>query len=305
VTSPVTGNGAAAGTFAANDARILDRGYRRYDGERRGEGASVRSLVVHSVQRGFGLRRTVWAKILPILSVGVAYVPAIVFIGVVALFGKSRITTADLPTYGQYYSFIVSAIVVFVAFVAPELLCTDRRTGMLGIYLASPLTRDFYLLAKALAIGAVLATVCLGPPLLMLVAFVLQGAGPSGFGDLLLTFGRILLAGACITVFFTAVSFAVSSFTDRRAIASAAVILLVLLSAAITSALVVDAGRVHELYLLNVFLVPFDLATRIHGERSQAIPEVATGSVWAAWAAWTLVAAAVARFRYQRLEVVR
>ena len=118
------------------EARILDRGYRRYEGERRGVGASVRSLVIHSVQRAFGLRRTVWAKILPALAVAIAYVPAIVFVGLVALFGTRRITTTDSPTYGQYYGYIVSAIIVFVAFVAPEVLCTDRRTGMLGIYLA-------------------------------------------------------------------------------------------------------------------------------------------------------------------------
>ena len=67
--------------------------------------------------------------------------------------------TTDLPTYGEYYGFIVSAIIVFVAFVAPEVLCTDRRTGMLGLYLASPLTRDTYLLAKAIAVAVVLATV--------------------------------------------------------------------------------------------------------------------------------------------------
>ena len=41
------------------------------------------------------------------------------------------------------------AVLVFVAFVAPEVLCPDRRTGMLGLYLASPLTRDTYLVGKA------------------------------------------------------------------------------------------------------------------------------------------------------------
>lgn len=287
------------------EARILDRGYRRYDGERLGTDASIRSLVVHSMQRGLGLRRTLWAKLLPLLAVAIAYIPAIVFVGVIALFGNRRFTTADIPTYGDYYRFIVSAIVVFVAFVAPEVLCTDRRTGMLGIYLASPLTRDTYLMSKAVAIAAVLATVCIGPPLLMLVVFVLQGNGPSGFGDLLLTFGRILLAGACITAFFTAVSIAVSSFTDRKAFASAAVILLVLLSGAITGALVRGADASPLLLLLNVFLLPFELATRIHGEPSFRMREVSTGAVWGAWAVWTSAGALLARTRYQLLQVVR
>ena len=299
-----------AAPFDRGDARILDRGYRRYDGERRGVGASIRSLVVHSVQRAFGLRRTVWAKILPALSVAIAYIPAIVFVGLVALFGNNQsnsvqLQNSDLPTYGQYYGFIVSAIVVFVAFVAPEVLCTDRRTGMLGIYLSSPLTRDTYLLSKAIAIAGVLATACLGPPLVLLIAFVLQGNGPSGFGDLLLVFGRILVAGVCVTAFFTSLSIGVASFTNRKAIASASVILLVLLSQALTGALVEGAGVDESLYLFNVFLVPFDLARRIHGERSEAIPQVVTAAVWAAWAAWTVAGALFARMRYQRLEVVK
>ena len=66
---------------------------------------------------------------------------------------------------------------------APEVLCPDRRTGMLGLYLASPLTRDTYLLAKAAAVAGAARLVTLGPPLLLLVAFILQGLGPDGPGD--------------------------------------------------------------------------------------------------------------------------
>ena len=150
-----------------------------------------------------------------------------------------------------------------------------------------------------------LATVCLGPPLVMLIAFVLQSHGPSGFGDLMLTLGRILLAGVCITVFFTSLSIAVASFTNRKAIASASVILLVLTTGAVTNALVNGAGANQSLFLFNVFLVPFDLARRIHGERSQVLPDVATAAVWGSWAIWTIAGALIARMRYQHLEVVK
>ena len=86
------------------------------------------------------------SKILPVLAALLAYVPAIVFVGLAALLPRTTFLENDLlPTYAEYYGFITSAIVVFVAFVAPEVLCTDRRTGMLGLYLASPLTRYTYL----------------------------------------------------------------------------------------------------------------------------------------------------------------
>ena len=51
---------------------------------------------------------------------------------------------------------------------------------MLGLYLASPLTRDSYLSSKAAAVMAVLGLVTLGPPLFMLLARTIAGTGPDG-----------------------------------------------------------------------------------------------------------------------------
>ena len=135
-----------------------------------------------------------WAATLA--TIGIAYVPAIVFVGVVALVPSDELEANFLPSYGEYYGFIIAAIMIFVALVAPEVLCTDRRTGMLGVYLSSPLDRDSYLAAKAAAIVGVLSLVCLGPPLLMLIANVLQSTGPDGVGDIALTFARVLVAGS-------------------------------------------------------------------------------------------------------------
>ena len=88
---------------------------------------------------------------------------------------------------------------MFSAFVAPELLCTDRRTGMLGLYLASPLTRNTYLAARRRSrCCRLLALVTLGPPLLMLVAFTVIGQGPDGPVALLTLLGQMVLGGMAV-----------------------------------------------------------------------------------------------------------
>ena len=250
-----------------SDARILDRGYRRYDGERRGTRGAVSSLSRQSALRALGLRRTFWAKVFPLLSAVIAYLPATVFVGIAALFPDQLLDPdAVIPTYGDYYGFITAAIIVFVALVGPEVLCPDRRDGMLGLYLASPLTRDTYLLAKALAVVPVIAIVTVGPPLLLLVGRTFADAGPDSIADFL-------------------------------------GILLLLVSSVATNVLV-ELGGDERLLLLNLFLLPFELVQRIYGEMG-AEPGLTTVELVAANLAWTVGASLLVRERYRRLQVTR
>ncbi len=294
----------APDTFSSGDAQILDRGYRKYDGPRTGVAGAVRAVVVHSAQRALGMRRSIWAKVLPVATIGFAYLPAIVFVGVLALFPRADTASILLPTYGDYYAFIISAIMVFVALVAPEVLCTDRRTGMLGVYLAAPLDRDSYLFAKALSIAGVLAIVCLGPPLLMLIANVLQSTGPEGIGEILDTTWRVLVTGAVETLLFTGITMGLTSLTDRKAIASASIILLFLVSISITGTLDV-AGLPDGVYVFAPTILGLDLAPRIHGEATLAMPGVPSITVWLGWAGWTFGGFALARNRLRHLPVTR
>lgn len=288
-----------------SDARILDQGYRPYDGERRGPSGAVRSLAWHSTLRALGLRRTFWAKLLPIASVLIAYLPAAVFVGLAALVPERfREDTQLIPDYADYYGFISAAIILFVAAVGPEVLCPDRRSGVLGLYLASPLTRDTYLVAKVLAVLPVLAMVTLGPPLLLLIGLTLTDAGPEGVGGFLLVLLRVVASGIAVAAAYTAISLAAASLTERRAVASGGIILFLLTISTATSALVEDAGADVRLYLLNLFLVPFELAARIYGDVGEE-PRLTTASLVAANLAWVLAAGALARWRYQRLRVTR
>jgi ABC-2 type transport system permease protein len=289
------------------DARILERGYRRYTGHREGQAHAVRSVIAHTLRRILGLRRPARAKVLPFLAILFAYLPATVFVGIVALFGRfgGRAQAREIiPEYCDYYGFIISAIILFVAFVAPEALCPDRRGRVLSLYLASPLTRFTYLVAKAAAVAIVLAFVTVGPPLLLLLGLMLQSSGPDGPLEVVKVVIRILEAGLFLAALYTCLSMAVASLTDRRAVAAAATLFVIIGSAVITETLVEGLGASSSLLAGNLSGGPLELVRRIYGSTS-FFREIDTWVLALGMAAWTIATGAIAVARYQRLQVTR
>ena len=67
------------------DARIVERGFARYDGERSGVAGAIRSVAWQSIRATLGLGRLARHKMFPLLAVAIAYVPAIVFVGAAVL----------------------------------------------------------------------------------------------------------------------------------------------------------------------------------------------------------------------------
>ena len=147
-----------------------------------------------------------------------------------------------LPTYGEYLGYVSLLVALLVAFVAPEILCTDRRTGMVGLYLASPLTRDTYLVAKAIATAAVLVAHHDRAHPAHARRLHHPGRGSRRSVDVLLTALRIVGCGLVITAIYTAVSMGVSSLTDRKAFATVGLILLFFLSNVVTGVLTEGLG---------------------------------------------------------------
>jgi len=284
-----------------NTAQIAARGFQPYVGERSGVPGAIRSVTWQAMRSTLGLGRPAKNKIFPVISVAIAYVPAIVFIGLAVLIPSGIV---DGPTYPEYYGFVTSAIVLFAALVAPEVLVADRRNGMLAMYLSTPLHRGTYLVAKMLAVVVTLGLVTLGPPILVLLGYTFDGSGPDGLGNWLIVLVRIILSGVAVSGALTAISMAASCLTDRRAFAAIGVVLVVLATPILAGALVDGAELSENWRLIDVFSMPFELVFRIFGDPGN-FPAVSTAAVIGVNLAWTVGGFSVVAWCYSRLVIAR
>jgi ABC-2 type transport system permease protein len=286
-----------------SDARILDRGYRRFEGTRSGVFGAVRSVAWHTTRSILGLGRKGRHKVFPVIVVVVAFVPAIGFLALATLIGD--LMEGELrPEYWEFFGFSFVPALLFTSLVAPEAIVRDRRDGMFALYMSTPLTRVSYLGAKVLAVLATMSIIVLGPPLLWLLGYTVQSQGPDSVGAWAWVLVRLVAAGLVICIVYSAVSLAASSLTDRRAFASVTVILL-LLGLSIAVGLLVDqAGLSPNLRLLDPLGSPLDLAPRIFGSRGTDAPAVSTWLLALGCAGWTCAGSAVVFARYRKLAAV-
>jgi ABC-2 type transport system permease protein len=290
---------------AGQDARLYDLGYRSYDGLRERPERAILTLAEFTARRVLGLGRGARHKVLPAITLAIAFLPALISVSFSALAQNPQID--DLISYGDYMFIIGSALALFAAMVAPEALCPDRRSGMLGLYLAGPLDRTRYLAAKGAGVLTVMLLITVGPLLFMLLAFVIAGFGPSAAEtpELLL---RILAAGISTALVYAALSMAVSSFTTRRAVAAVGVVLLIFVPASVVRSAIESAGAPNELDLISSPFVAAELAYRIFGETPDDVEPVTELSTWlvAGGVGAAIVAGAlVCWLRYRRLEAFR
>ena len=289
----------------SDTTQIYDQGYRIYNGPRTGVPGAVRALVKQSLRHSLGLGRSAAHKVLPLAIVAMSYIPAIVFVGLAVLI-PADVSDRFLPTYADYYGFIAATIYLLAGLVSPDLLCADRRTGMLGVYLASPLSRNTYLVGKAIAVFIMLMMVTLGPPLLLLIALSLQGLGPDGFNNWIMTLAKIGMSSAVIGVFYTSISLAVAAFTDRKAMAAAAIMAVIPGSGIFTDRLVLDLDLSPWFRLGNLLFLPRAIVFRLFREREGwPVYENSTMSLWIAFALIVGACVLAIWYRYRTLLVTK
>jgi ABC-2 type transport system permease protein len=202
----------------ARYGEVYDRGYKHYDGERLGRPQAFRALTRYSISRSLGIRKRWTAKIVPIILYAVAAGTVVVVIGVESFLGS--LTGEVLLAYGDFFGFIFVIEGIFVATIAPEMLCPDRRENVLTLYFSRAITRLDYVLAKLAAAAILTLTLSFVPAAILwlfrnLLADAPLGALRDNVGDL----ARIALAGGLISLYLAAIGLAISSFTGRKVIA--------------------------------------------------------------------------------------
>ena len=191
------------------------------------------------MRTALGLGRGAPAKILPILLFAAITAPAVVIV-IIASFaeGFGASDGAGVPGHADYYDIVSILTLLFSAIIAPELLCADRRSQVLQLYLVRPLTSTDYVAGRWLAFFTIVLALVYTGQIVLFVGLTLAAGEPLTYvRENWLDIPRFLAAGAVIAFFTTTIPLAVSGFTNRRAYAAGFVIGLFILSAAVANSL--------------------------------------------------------------------
>ena len=288
-------------------AQIFEGGFRPYTGPRLAPQRSFRSLYVYSLGRLLGRKRRFRSKLIGLAAFFVAWIRAVVLIFTAALF--SELGELDFDVVRGYFT--QAGIVLFVVLATPLLLNTDRSSGLLSLYLASPLNRRRYLNAQASAVLTLLIVMSAVPVLVLGIVYTALGSGPGPAGDFVVFCLRTLAAAISLALVPTALGVAVCSVVRRAGLAIVVTALCLLVPVGITDLLIEVAGVADEIAVLNPLGLSQALARRAHalpltGEAlAGELDALATWLVVLANLAWAAVLGGLAHWRYRRLEVER
>jgi len=279
----------------------------------RHESSSILSLGVEYGEFGFDLRGP-RAKILPWFFIVVLSVIGLVFAIIAGaanrLGGPGTAQKANLPSHADYYGIASVIVFVFAAVVAPELLCRDKRDGVINLYLVRPLTGSDYIVARWAAFLLVMVAAVWLPQVILFLGLSAGDPVPVTYLQKhWVDVPRFLAAGAAMATYATTIAMLTASFTNRRAYASVFLVGLFAITTPFTVGLASEIGGTagQWISMFNLTNIPVHVNDVIFGDVSditEEAPARALGpAILVSWYfVWTLVPAAVLWWRYRRLS---
>jgi ABC-2 type transport system permease protein len=217
---------------------VYDRGYRPYDGPRGGRAAARWALLRASVRRALGLRRSWQQKVAPFVLLGIAVIPAAINVGIGYVTRDSVADRIEIITYRSYVG-VSTALLVFVALAAPDVMCPDRRQRVLPLIFSRQLTGTDYVAAKLGAICGLLFLFSFIPQVVLYVGQTLVSDDALGYvtghTDVL---WKVPVAIAILSLYYGVIGVAMSSLTSRRIVAGASIVGLFLVTSVVSGALI-------------------------------------------------------------------
>lgn len=267
---------------------IYDLGYRNYEGIRLGRRHAIMSLYWYTLRGAFGLGRRTSSKIIPVIITVIAFFPAVIQLGIAALFTEE----ADIITPEDYFDFIQVPIALFCAAVAPDVAGRDMRQRTLSLYFSRALRRSDYAIAKAAAFATALLLLTLAPQMVLVIGNGLAGSDIPGYiQDNWADFPRTIATGVLIAGMAAAVSLAIAAQTSRRAYATVAVIAWWVVLAIVSNILAVGIGGIGEFAIyLSGFDIGYGMTQFVYGK--DAGGDTAIGDI--GFPEWTYLVAALA-----------
>lgn len=220
--SPAAGDIANLGPEQARFGEVYDRGYQHYLGERQGRRAAYWALITYSMKRAMGIKKSWTSKVIPFLLYLAVAGTVLIVIGIEAFLPDS--VSDEVMSFPDYFNFIFLIEGAFVATIAPEMLCGDRRERVLNLYFSRAITRLDYILAKVLATAILTTTIAVIPAVLLWLFRQLLADKPiTAITDNADQLGKIVVIGLAISLYLGTIGLMVSSFTGRKSIAVAVI----------------------------------------------------------------------------------
>jgi len=229
---------------------VYDLGYEPFDGERTGRSGARKALYFDGIRRVLGLRRKARRKIMPWLLLGLAVIPPIVAVGISFLIPAGAGDAINLADQNaEFFALAGTISMLFTALAAPELLVPDRKDGVLSMLASRPLTTADYLGTRFASLATVVGAFMIVPQFILFFGQAATDADGliKGMINAADTLPKILAVAAVYIVAFIPLGFVVASLSNRKAIASATYVAVMLALTAFAGPLVfgssVPGGR--------------------------------------------------------------